>query len=118
MIEKLRSFVLWLVDESLRSQYCDEMRGGHACSGLIGDMALLGAEAWSNRVCRGTGTEYRLNKAGLKLYIDINTGLKRIRVRIGGDQEGYYPTFVEAAKAELQRRGLSESHQIVWRNII
>jgi hypothetical protein len=82
------------------------MRGGHACKGIIEDIMLCGIEQFTNRIMEGRGTEYRLNSAGLKLYIDVNKPLNRVRVRIGGDQAGDYPKFVEAVKAEILRRGL------------
>lgn len=111
MVGKLVSFLVWLVRESIKSEYAHEMTGGHACRGLIEDITLWGAEAFAKRVMEGGGTEYRLNSAGLKLYIDFNKGLNRLRLTIGGDQKEYYPKFVEAVKADIKRRGLdSESY--------
>lgn len=106
MIGKLVSFLVWLVRESIKSKYNSEMTGGHACAGLIEDIVLCGAEPFAKRVMEGGGTEYRLNGAGLKLYVDYNKGLNRLRLSIGGDQRGDYPTLVEAVKADIKRRGL------------
>jgi hypothetical protein len=119
---KLVSFFLWLVNESIRSNYNSEMRGGHACKGIIEDIMLCGLEQFTNRIMEGRGTEYRLNSAGLKLYIDINKPLNRVRVRIGGDQVGDYPMFAESVKAEITRRGLDGDSYYAkgissWRNI-
>lgn len=105
---KLVSFFLWLVNESIKSTYASEMRSGHACKGIIEDALLWGIEAFTIRIMEGDGTEYRLNSAGLKLYIDINKPLNRVKVHIGGDQKGDYPTFVESVAAEIKRRGLDE----------
>jgi hypothetical protein len=111
MVGKLVLFLVWLVRESIKSEYNAEMMVGHACKGLIEDIVLIGAVAFAKRVMEGGGTEYRINSADLKLYIDHNSRLNRLKLSIGGEQKEYYPKFVEAVRADIKRRGLdSESY--------
>ena len=56
-----------------------------------------------DRICgdyTGSGHEYRLNNAGLKMYWRIDKGSdgwRRFKCSIGGDQARDYPGFVVAA---------------------
>lgn len=104
---RLVSFFMWLMKQSLRSEYAKEMTGGHACNGLSEDLVLCGIQSFVERVSEGDGTEYRLNGAGLKLYIRTNKASNKVRVAIGGDQASYYPTFVDAVEHEIERRNLN-----------
>lgn len=90
---------------------------------------MTGVEAFARRIIAQNGSEYRINSAGLKLYITINKPLNKVSVRIGGDQADDYPTFVPAVKHKLIDMGLDDDtyysepknptvvRNIMWKNL-
>ena len=57
------------------------------------------------QVASGRSVEFRLNGAGLKLYVSARPS----RWTVGGDQRGRYAAFCEAANTFLRERGLRGS---------
>lgn len=90
--------LLEMIETSLKAD-AQEVAFGHPCSALIARAAVIGVEELAAQLIRNS-SEYRLNGAGLKLYVH------RGYVSIGGDQEGYYVGTVTRMNNILRRRGL------------
>jgi hypothetical protein len=79
---------------------------GSPVRGLVEEALSRGlrptAAAMEGRPSHGA---FRLNLAGLKLFWRTDRGGNTVFF-IGGDQERYYPEFVQAARDYLQREGL------------
>ncbi|MDP2951189.1 MAG: hypothetical protein Q8N55_02275 [bacterium] len=79
-----------------------EVAFGHPCSGLIDCAMTGGIKGIAENLVEKPG-EFRLNGAGLKLYVSYNGKLK---AKVGGDQYNEYPQTGPALNAILEKRGL------------
>jgi len=87
-----------LVDLATRPMYLGD-NNSNPCSHFIQDgMRIGGIEAWVKKIVGNSGGEYRLNGAGLKLYVTISHTGSQALVSIGGDQVDMYLDFVTAAR--------------------
>ena len=88
-----------IIKASLRASP-SEVAFGHPRSHLIEDATRIGVKALALQLIDGPG-EYRLNGAGLKLYMHPD------RLSIGGDQEENYPDTVPKLKEILKHAHFS-----------
>ena len=97
-----------LINMAVRAEYLGD-NNSNPCSCLIEDgMRIGGVEAWVKKIVNNSGGEYRLNGAGLKMYVTINHTGMRAMVNFGGDQAHMYPEFVQEAKICAMKMGLDD----------
>ena len=95
---KLRYALIDMIRVSLKASP-KEVAFGHPCSHLIDDAVRIGIDALTAQLIDGPG-EYRLNGAGLKLYVGRDGAI------VSGDQYDRYPDTAPKLNAILTERGL------------
>jgi len=84
-----------------------EVTFGHPCSHLIEEAARVSILPLATRLVEDpSGSEFRLNGAGLKMYIHKNY------IGIGGDQETNYPDTVPKLKEVLEMYSLGRKRNV------
>ena len=93
-----------LVKTSLRATP-DEIAFGPPCDHLVERAMRGGSLALAKRLVE-CQSEFRLNGAGLKLYVSVDQG--KIRARVGGDQFDQYPATGPVLNGILAEKGFQE----------
>lgn len=90
-----------------------EVAFGHPCDRLIARVLRIGVDAFTKELLLSamdvvdSAREYRLNGAGLKLFVTVSSE-GNITARVGGDQLKDYPKTAPLIGKILNRPGLQE----------
>jgi len=96
----LRYALIDIIRASLKATP-EEVIFGHPCSQLIDEAVELGIDRLAEKLLSGHSTEFRLNGAGLKLYVSTWKGCS-----VSGDQYGSYPSTGPKLNKILKERGI------------